>query len=105
MDDHVSASKMDNVFAKVKDRRTRKSHDIRRNSDDSSKGLRALLPSTKRLRRKSSTQESDLFLSTSTIDVSPDGRPKISPNPSELSLGKQGSGNSSLLTEDEDDQA
>ncbi|THZ83769.1 hypothetical protein D6C84_04647 [Aureobasidium pullulans] len=105
MDDHVSGLKpsIDNVFAKVKERRARKSQDLRRNSDDSSKGLRGLLPSSKKSRRKSSTQDSDLLSASS--DLIPDRQRGTSPNPSELSLGNHGSGHSSLLTEDSDDQA
>lgn len=101
MDDHVSGLKpsIDNVFAKVKERRARKSQDLRRNSDDSSKGLRGLLPSSKKSRRKSS----DLLSASS--DLIPDRQRGTSPNPSELSLGNHGSGHSSLLTEDSDDQA
>ncbi|KAI4726456.1 hypothetical protein E4T49_05807 [Aureobasidium sp. EXF-10728] len=105
MDDHGSGLKpsIDNVFAKVKERRARKSQDLRRNSDDSSKGLRGLLPSSKKSRRKSSTQDSDLL--SASGDLLQERQRGISPNPSELSLGNQGSGHSSLLTEDEDDQA
>ncbi|KAI5249372.1 hypothetical protein E4T43_00764 [Aureobasidium subglaciale] len=105
MDDHVSGLKpsIDNVFAKVKERRARKSQDVRRNSDDSSKGLRGLLPSSKKARRKSSTQESDHLSASSDLFL--DRQRATSPNPSELSLGNQGSGHSSLLTEDSDDQA
>ncbi|KAH0348027.1 hypothetical protein KCU83_g6463, partial [Aureobasidium melanogenum] len=104
-DDHVSGLKpsIDNVFAKVKERRARKSQDLRRNSDDSSKGLRGLLPSSKRSRRKSSTQDSDRL--SASGDLMADRERGVSPNPSELSLGNQGSGHSSLLTEDEEDQA
>ena len=107
MDDHSSGLKpsIDNVFAKVKERRARKSQDLRRNSDDSSKGLRGLLPSSKRSRRKSSTQDSDLLSASPSADLISDHQRGTSPNPSELSLGNQGSGHSSLLTEDEDDQA
>ncbi|KAI5208582.1 hypothetical protein E4T39_01286 [Aureobasidium subglaciale] len=101
MDNHVST--IDNVFAKVKERRARKAQDIRQNSDDSSKGLRGLLPSSKKVRRESSTQDDD-HLSPSS-DLFLDRQRSTSPNPSELSLGNQGSGHSSLLTEDSDDQA
>ncbi|KAG9620134.1 hypothetical protein KCU64_g21905, partial [Aureobasidium melanogenum] len=94
---------IDNVFAKVKERRARKSQDLRRNSDDSSKGLRGLLPSSKRSRRKSSTQDSDRL--SASDDLMAERQRGVSPNPSELSLGNQGSGHSSLLTEDEEDQA
>lgn len=106
MDDNVSSGlkpSIDNVFAKVKERRARKSQDLRRNSDESSKGLRGLLPSSKRSRRKSSAQDSDLL--SASGDLMPDRQRGTSPNPSELSLGNQGSGHSSLLTEDEEDQA
>lgn len=106
MDDHVSGLKpsIDNVFAKVKERRARKSQDLRRNSDDSSKGLRGLLPSSKKSRRKSSTQDSVLLSASPSADKISGSQRGTSPNPSELSLGNQGSGHSSLLTEDEDDQ-
>lgn len=106
MDDNVSSGlkpSIDNVFAKVKERRARKSQDLRRNSDESSKGLRGLLPSSKRSRRKSSAQDNDLLSASS--DLVSDRQRGTSPNPSELSLGNQGSGHSSLLTEDEEDQA
>jgi hypothetical protein len=107
MDDHVSGLKpsIDNVFAKVKERRARKSQDVRRNSDDSTKGLRGLLPSSRKSRRKGSTQDSDLLSATPSGDLLAERQRGTSPNPSELSLGNQGSGHSSLLTEDEDDQA
>ncbi|KAK6008467.1 hypothetical protein QM012_000370 [Aureobasidium pullulans] len=106
MDDNASSGlkpSIDNVFAKVKERRARKSQDLRRNSDESSKGLRGLLPSSKRSRRKSSAQDSDLL--SASGDLMPERQRGSSPNPSELSLGNQGSGHSSLLTEDEEDQA
>ncbi|KAG9717298.1 hypothetical protein KCU73_g15413, partial [Aureobasidium melanogenum] len=106
-DDHVSGLKpsIDNVFAKVKERRARKSQDLRRNSDDSSKGLRGLLPSSKKSRRKSSTQDQDSDRLSASGDLMAEHQRGVSPNPSELSLGNQGSGHSSLLTEDEEDQA
>lgn len=106
MDDHSSSLKpsIDNVFAKVKERRARKSQDLRRNSDDSSKGLRGLLPSSKKALRKSSTQDSDLLSASPSGDLISERQRGTSPNPSELSLGNNGSGHSSLLTEDEDDQ-
>lgn len=106
-DEGVSGLKpsIDNVFAKVKERRARKSQDIRRNSDESTKGLSRLIPSSRksRSRRTSSTPDGNLFLSASG-DLSGDAQRGTSPNPSELSLGQTGSGHSSLLTEDSDDQ-
>lgn len=95
---------IDNVFAKVKERRARKSQDIGRESDESSKGLSRLLHPSKKSSRQNSTHDSDVFLSASG-DSNQSGQRATSPNPSELSLGQQGSGHSSLLTEDSDDQA
>ena len=80
---------------KVKDRTRRRSVDDRRNSDDVSGGrLSALLSKTKRKSKRDDTGDGpDRTFSVDSVNISPGNR-------SELSL-VDGSGSSSLFTDDE----
>lgn len=96
---------IDGALGKLKDRR-RKSSDDRRGSADSNISANTTSRLSKlplqlpgKSRRKKSSTKNALFPSPPTDDRSNRG---VSPSPSELSLGLEGSGHSSLMTEDSD---
>ncbi|GAB7353530.1 hypothetical protein MBLNU459_g3971t2 [Dothideomycetes sp. NU459] len=93
---------IDGAIEKLKDRR-RRSSDDRRGSGDSLKdpGRRLSTMSLTKRRRRKNRKDDDATPSATYEDNDDDVG--ISPSPSELSLGLEGSGHSSLLTEDSDD--
>jgi len=91
---------IDGAIGKLKDRR-RKSTDADRSgsTDSTSTTNRLSRLSLGRRSRKSSPVKDDDSYQTKT-ELKPERG--VSPNPSELSLGLEGSGHSSLMTEDSD---
>lgn len=91
---------IDGAIVKLKDRRRKSSDaDARRGSADSTTHSKlSNFPLGRRSRKKS--LQKDGSLSPNTNEHRPDQA--ISPSPSELSLGLEGSGHSSLMTEDSD---
>ena len=92
---------IDGALVKLKDR-SRKSSDARerRASIDSISHSRlAKLPLVKKSRKKTSADEHS---SSPATDEHVKSDRRLSQTPSELSLGREGSGHSSLLTEDSD---
>lgn len=90
---------IDGAIGKLKDR-TRRSSDDRRGSADSNKDSSkrlSMISLSKKRRKKSQTEDDSTASVRSPSDVG------ISPSPSQVSLGLEGSGHSSLLTEDSDD--
>lgn len=94
---------IDGAIEKLKDRR-RRSTDERRSSIDSTSNKRLSklpLQLSKKSRRKRFSNDDDVETNDNDDDNNHDDR-RLSPSPSELSMGLQGSGHSSLMTEDSD---